>query len=199
MKKGLLISSYLYFFTTSLFASGSSGVGTASAQFLKLGSSARAIGMGEAYSSVASDADSIFWNPAGLGMLERKSLSVMHSAYLNSFFYDFGSYAHPHSKLGTMGLSVQHLSSNKIDITDDFGADAGTFRMQELAITVGYGKVMKVENTQKIAMGFSVKYIRSKIIETTGTGAADFGILWLPMDKMRFELAIQNLGGKLKY
>ncbi|MBC8485693.1 MAG: hypothetical protein H8D45_06600 [Bacteroidetes bacterium] len=39
---------------------------TGSAAFLKRGMSARAIGMGSAYTAVASDASATFWNPAGL-------------------------------------------------------------------------------------------------------------------------------------
>ena len=39
---------------------------TGSAAFLKRGMSARAIGMGSAYTAVANDASATFWNPAGL-------------------------------------------------------------------------------------------------------------------------------------
>ncbi|MGD1047919.1 MAG: hypothetical protein ABR899_04115, partial [Candidatus Krumholzibacteriaceae bacterium] len=41
-------------------------VGTFSAQFLKIGPSARAAGMGSAFTAVANDATSIYWNPAGM-------------------------------------------------------------------------------------------------------------------------------------
>ncbi|MBI4218145.1 MAG: hypothetical protein HY610_03425, partial [Elusimicrobia bacterium] len=68
-------------------------VGSSGAQFLKLPVSARAIGMGEAYGSVAEGAEAIYWNPAGLGREEGKSVSVMHAVYFQNIYYDFVSYA----------------------------------------------------------------------------------------------------------
>src|SRR3990172_5378904 len=41
-------------------------VGTTSLQFLKVMPTARATAMGDAFSSLASGADAVFWNPAGM-------------------------------------------------------------------------------------------------------------------------------------
>ena len=41
-------------------------VGTFGAQFLKIGVSARATGMGSAYTAVADNAEGVYWNPAGI-------------------------------------------------------------------------------------------------------------------------------------
>ena len=48
-----------------------SKVGTSVAQFLKLGVSARTIGMGGAFVAVANDVSTIYDNPAGLAERER--------------------------------------------------------------------------------------------------------------------------------
>ena len=53
--------------------------GTTTAQFLKLGVGARAIGMGEAYSAIADDPTAIYWNPAGLAAVSEHSVSLMHA------------------------------------------------------------------------------------------------------------------------
>ena len=40
--------------------------GTTSANFLEIGTSSRAVSMGEAFVSLADDVNSAYWNPAGL-------------------------------------------------------------------------------------------------------------------------------------
>ena len=50
-------------------------VGTYSAQFLKIGVSARAAGMGSAYTAVANDATAIYWNPAGMAAVRPRRRS----------------------------------------------------------------------------------------------------------------------------
>ncbi|MDP8228386.1 MAG: hypothetical protein P9M15_02920, partial [Candidatus Electryoneaceae bacterium] len=53
-------------------------VGTTSLQTLKISSSVRAIGMGDAYCAVADDIQSIFWNPAGLIYIDGMSAVFTH-------------------------------------------------------------------------------------------------------------------------
>jgi hypothetical protein len=50
---------------------GQAKVGTAGAQFLELGVSARAVAMGEAFVAVANDATAVYYNPAGLTQCSR--------------------------------------------------------------------------------------------------------------------------------
>ena len=49
-------------------------VGTAGAQFLKIGPGARVDSLGGAFSALANDVTSIYWNPAGISQLEKTSL-----------------------------------------------------------------------------------------------------------------------------
>ena len=53
-------------------------VGTAGAQFLEIGVSARAIGMGEAYVAVSNDATAMYYNPAGLTQLYDREAVFTH-------------------------------------------------------------------------------------------------------------------------
>ena len=46
-------------------------VATTSAAFLEIGPGARSLGMGSAYVSVANDASSLYWNPAGIVNISR--------------------------------------------------------------------------------------------------------------------------------
>ena len=58
---------------TALWAS---GPGTTAADILKIGVGARAIGMGEAYVAQADDVSSLYWNPAGLALMQERQASL---------------------------------------------------------------------------------------------------------------------------
>ena len=58
----------------SLFANGTSG-----GQILNMGVGARAIAMGEAYTAQADDVSSLYWNPAGIGLLNQSQASFMYN------------------------------------------------------------------------------------------------------------------------
>lgn len=72
------------------------------------GVGARALGMGDAYTGVASDYSAIFWNPAGLAQIQKNEFSLGLS-YLNNsdnstFFGNQLSYSNNSTNLNALGL-----------------------------------------------------------------------------------------------
>ena len=55
-----------------------SGPGTTAADVLNIPVGARAIGMGEAYTAQADDVSSLYWNPAGLALMQERQASFMY-------------------------------------------------------------------------------------------------------------------------
>lgn len=173
--------------------------GTTAAPFLGLGVSARAIAMGEAQSAVAEGPDALYWNPAGLGRLRSPALSFMHASYLQGIFYDYAAYDHPLARQGTLGASVQYFSSAEFDQLDAAGNPAGSLRLSDLALTLGYGQTLRPRLLRNVSLGAGVKFVRSSIVDSAQTGALDLGGLWAPSDRFRAGIALQNLFGKLKF
>ncbi len=199
MKTTLAASVGLCLLAQSAFSESftSSAKGTTAGTFLELGVGGRATAMGGAYTAVADDATALYWNPAGLASVEKHAATFMHAAYLQSSFYDYGAYAQSLGDGdGAFGASFQYLSAGSLTETDANFNSVGTFTPNDLALTAGYGRAVGGG-----AVGASVKYIRSSILQTAQTAAVDLGALspWVCAGKLRLGAALLNAGGTLKY
>ena len=80
--------------TTSAEA-GLQKLGNAGFTFLKVSQSARAVAMGDAYTSVGTGIDAMFWNPAGITHIDRAAFSLGYNNWMvNSKFYTSGCTIH---------------------------------------------------------------------------------------------------------
>lgn len=93
--------------------------------FMENGGGARALGMGGAFTAVASDASATFWNPAGLGRFTSSQALVMHSERFGDLVdRDFGSAVIPlgmslfGSETGALGFTVIRLGIDNIPFTE---------------------------------------------------------------------------------
>lgn len=171
--------------------------GTSAAQFLKLGAGARAAGMGEAYSAVCEDADSVYWNPGALSGIKKHSGLFMHADLFTEFSYEYIGYARPLKDLGGIGLGVQYMSAGSIPQTDSSGfATGSSMNPSQTAIALAYGRKLDV-----FGVGVSAKYVRSRLAGSASAFAVDVGALspGFMAGQMRLSLVIQNIGGALKY
>ena len=174
----------------------SSANGTAAAGFLDLGVSARAQALGNAYSALADDASALYWNPAALRLVGKRSIVLTHATYIESGFFDYAAYAQSFESAGSFAFGMQHASAGEITRLDDSGAETGNFVPRDIAASIGYSQEFK-----KWSFGVSGKYIESKITQSAQAAAFDFGVLTPELLNSRLRLAatVSNLGSKLKY
>ncbi len=210
MKK-LILS--LITISTVLFSSSQVyAVSEAAVLFLQISPGARAAGMGEAFVALADDATAVFWNPAGLGFLEGRELTLMHANWLPQFgsdlYYDFAAYRHSVEGLGSFGVNVTYLNLGEQTITDESGPDPlGTFSSYEFAISTTYGTKLN----QDWAVGVGLRYIRSNL-SSVGAGAEqgdgkanafsfDLSTIYkIPFHrKLSFGANLSNMGPKITY
>ena len=83
-------------------------------QFLNIEPSARIAGMGNAGVALGNDLQSVFYNPAALGRLERSSAQLSHSEWYAGVNYEYAAAAFPFKGIGTFLLSVTALNSGEI-------------------------------------------------------------------------------------
>jgi hypothetical protein len=172
----------------------SKDAGTAGAQFLKLGVGARYLAMGEAASAAVDDVNALYWNPANLSRLDGTSLSVMYGAYVESVNYQYAAFAGRVGRLGTVGASMQMLSAGTISQTDDTGRTVGTILPRDMAAGLGWGRSV----FGRLAAGASVKHVRSRIVESASTVAADAGLSYLG-DRLTLAAVMRHAGGRLEF
>jgi hypothetical protein len=92
------------------------------AEFLKIPVGARAVGMGAAFSAVADDATSPFWNPAGMVFLPYKEAFLQHAEQFGSLVnHNFGGAVFPMKtgadRRSAVGASLTWVGVNDIPIT----------------------------------------------------------------------------------
>ncbi|MCR4296542.1 MAG: PorV/PorQ family protein [Elusimicrobia bacterium] len=179
---------------------GASSRGSTAAQFLELGAGARAIAMGEAHSAVADDATALYWNPAALTRIERRSVAVMHAPYLNTSYFDYAAYGQRLGKRAAFGASVRYFSAGRIAQTDEAGNDAGGLSPYDLALSLGFAYEL-TGALDGYSAGVGAKLIQSRIVGTARTGAVDAGLLSPALldGRLRLGLTMSNLGGTLRY
>ena len=157
-------------FSTDSFAKATGGQPGA---FLSWGAGARSLGMGKAFVSVCNDSSATYWNPAGLSQLDRREVMFLHAQLWEGTIYDFITYIHPTTTLGTFGGYFTRLYSGgfeKIEVRYSNGeivelVNKGTFSDTQMAISGSYGK--KVEDI--LSLGTSLKII-SHTLDTHTNG-----------------------------
>lgn len=148
--------------------------GTTAASFLKIGSSARALGMGGAFVGVSDDVSAIFWNPAGLARMKNGEAIFNHVNWIADVKYDVAAASLVFQDVGTMAVSVGILSMGDMEITTT-GQPEGTgstFSAGGNVVGLSFARNL----TDMFSIGFTGKYIREYIYnESASSFALDLG------------------------
>ncbi|MEN8191204.1 MAG: PorV/PorQ family protein [Bacteroidota bacterium] len=204
MKKNIFIIILIFVFSSFMqiqaqLFSGTTKVGTTSAQFLKIGAGARAIAMGGAYSAMGTDVYSIYWNPAGIAQSSNNAEAVFnHANWLADISYDFAAAS---LNLGDMGFFAASFTSlavpeDKVRTESHQDGDGRMWDASSIAATLSYSK----ELTDRFSVGMNLKYIRESIWNSSASSfAVDVGTLYrTPFNDLMISAAIFNFGSAME-
>lgn len=184
---------------------GQAKVGTAGAKFLDIGISARAMGMGEAYSAIANDVSAVYYNPAGLTQLFSREAMFTHIDYPADINYEFAAIAIPVEALaGVVGIGLYNLNSGDIPLTGyDYVGDGPDgvfqgeyFRAVDYAMSLSYARSL----TEHFSLGGTFKVIGEYYDNESAKGwAADVGTLYdTGYRGFKIAISIVNFGPDMK-
>jgi hypothetical protein len=149
-------------------------VGTSSFQFLKVMPGARATALGDAYVTMASGADALFWNPAGLVLAPNHHISTTYTLWLFDSRQTALGYALPLGDFGTLGLQLQYVDYGEIEETNvenlkfvgaegnqvyNPGLTGNTFSPSAYVLGATYAKNL----TESFAVGLTAKYVHESL------------------------------------
>lgn len=179
---------------------GQAKVGTAGAQFLKIGVSARGVAMGEAFTAVANDASAIYYNPAGLIQLEKTEIILSHIDYPAGIAYEFIGLAYPvPSAYAVFGFFVGGLWTDEmIETRPELPYGTGrTFSASDLVIGGTFAKRL----TDKFTVGGNMKFINENLADKSAYGwAADVGTFYeTGWKKIVIAMLVSNFGSDMNF
>lgn len=176
-------------------------VSTEGALFLLLPVGARAVGMGQALVADQPGTEAIWWNPAGIARSERREVAVHHYETLAGTG-DAVSILIPSSLLGVFTASLYALDFGTTPVTDDEGAQIGSFTTRNLV----YGASYSTPIGGRINAGITYKIVQFRIDCSAGcasqagtSSALDFGAQYDLgfVAPVSIGVAVRNMGAPL--
>ncbi len=207
MKK---INTNFYFFIAAAFlfmaqksylqeASSVNRVGTTAAQILKIGAGARPIGMGGAYTALATDILSVYWNPAGLSRIVGTGEATFnHAEWLAETDYDFAAFSLNVGIVGSIGFHITSFRTPEQPVRT-IKNPQGTGQVWDFNF-ISLGLTFAKNLTDRFSIGFTGKFVQESIFNVTARGAAfDLGILYYtPIRNLSLAASMSNFGTKMQ-
>lgn len=164
-------------------------------EFLRIDMSPRASALGGSFIAAHDDPDVIFYNPAGLKLLEETPMSLSFVKHLMDFNLASFSISKELFDGHRFGLGIKYINYGTFTEADEFGNKTGEFGAGEFALLLGYSG----ELDNNFYYGTNVSFIYSGIAEYSSTGlAADLGLLYtIPDERWAFAFSISNVGTQL--
>jgi len=184
----------LVFLTLLSYPVFSKGLGTTTANFLKMNIGTRAIGMGEAFCALADDVSGMHMNPAGLAFVFNPQVETMHTFWLGSINHEFFGYLQPLFG-GTLGMSFSYINMAKMDRIVR-GTAQGEFNVYDVYGGLAYGFPV----SKACSLGFNLVGLQSRIDRDNAYGfSSDVGIILSTLNRgFSFGVSGQNLGTTLR-
>lgn len=173
-------------------------VGSTGLQFLKIGVSARAVGMAESFIGMADDASAMYYNPAGLNQLHQNELFFTHTQWPAGINYEYLGGVMVIPRIGKIGAQVSVLTTGDMKRTVPYVGWTGEyFSATDWLVGLSYARGL----TDKFSVGVNVKVIAEWLDnEQVTVAAADFGTLFdVGYRGIKFGMTISNFGPNGKF
>ena len=150
-------------------------IGNTAAEFLLIPKDARASAMAGAVSSIADDSTAIFYNPAGIGFLKEKNVTLSHSEWLEDINFENVSFNTPLKNKFSMGFGFEYLGISNIPGQESMNSPISNFNSYDLS---GIGGLSYMLN-KNFSVGCAFRYMEEKIDDKKSfAGSFDIGTIY---------------------
>jgi len=182
-------------------------VGTTAANFLEYGYGVAGCSMGDACVSTVHDLSALYWNPAGLALMDKNAVMLLSQPWLVDISSSFSAVGLVVPGIGTVSAGIVMADNGKMEVTTlDMPEGTGEqFSSRDYAVSIGYGRSL----TTWFAFGAAGKFISSSAWHMTANAfAVDMGILiktlfFSPSGSrehgLRIGMSISNYGTRMQY
>jgi hypothetical protein len=172
--------------------------GQSAYSFLKIGTSPRVVAMGEAFTAMTGDIESLLSNPAGIGFLaEGGQFTLGYTDWLVNSKIFSGAAAY---KVGgnVLGVSVVNAKPEDVEETTIY-QPLGTGRMisaSDLAVGLTFARRM----TDNVSWGINARYVREDLLLVTASSwDFDLGVAaYTGYKSVRVAASARNIGSQVE-
>ena len=164
--------------------------------YLSWGVGGRALGMGKAYVSIASDATAPYWNPAGLAHLRQQEVIAQYTSLFESTFLSYLGYSRPFFDLGVFGIGLVDLRSLDFERTESGPKVLGHFNESKDTIFLSYARRQDYIYSipVKLSYGVNFKIVNQIVLDYSATSIGiDVGLMSKPLKGLSLGLMVQNV------
>jgi len=180
--------------------------GTSAFNFLTIPTGARAVALGQAFTSVPNDVQGLVYNPASIASMAASQLSFQHLTYVQDITQESVAYG----RAGRRDALSWGVSANYFRIADiprtraSFASDgdgfvsAGSFSTYDMAL----GGTVAIPLGDDLSVGSTLKVLRESLADASSNATAlDAGVLYQASEEHSWNMAaaVQNLGIATKF
>lgn len=149
-------------FPGAVFSGGAGGT----EDIFSFGAGARAVSLGRTFVGLADDISALYWNPAGIYNIDKKTVSAFYSQLFGGTMYGFMGYVHPTADYGSIGLGVMSLYTGDITGYDASSYALDSFNSGRMKFILSYANQLP---WFPLTIGFSAKMNYISIENYSGT------------------------------
>lgn len=177
---------------------GGQRAGTSIFSFLKIGVSARAVGMGEAVVALKQDAGSLYYNPAAIAQFDKRQFTATRIQWPADINYDFFALSSRISGQQYLGLTAGILHMEPMMETTEFRphGTGNYFTFQDRFVGLTYG----VRMTDRFSFGLTLKHVQEDLAgHSMNSTMIDMGTFyWTGFRSLRFSASLSHFGPQAK-
>lgn len=159
--------------------------------FLRLGTNAEALALGDAHVAHSRDAFATYWNPAGLAAASSNSAAISHHLWLADVRTYAAAARFGVGQKGGLGVFLTATGSSGLEAREVPGDPDGLFSAQFVSLGAAYGRQFG-----PLRAGVTAKYLSEQVYFNDASGfALDAGLqldLW--QNGLQLGAALQNVG-----